>query len=86
MAKIALYDQREDSPTHGEVNDFVAGTHNPLLIKVPPMVCHGYKCIGEHEVMVMNVPTELYKYNDPDEHRIDPHDPSIPYDWSRKDG
>jgi len=86
MAKIALYDQREASPTHGEVNEFFVGEHNPILIKVPPMVCHGYKCISEHEVLVMNVPTELYKYDGPDEHRIPPQDPAIPYDWSRTDG
>ena len=86
MARIGLYDAREDSPTHGMVNDFFTGTHNPVLIKVPPMVFHGYKCIGEQEAMVLNIPTALYDDDEPDELRMAPHDPSIPFDWSRHDG
>ena len=60
MARIGLYDARKSSPTHDMVNDFFTGPHNPVLIKVPPMVFHGYKCIGEQEAMVLNIPTELY--------------------------
>lgn len=86
MARIALYDMREHSPTHGEVKEFFAGVHNPILVKVPPMVCHGYKCISEGEALIINVPTEVYDYKHPDEHRIPPYDPSIPFDWSRHDG
>ena len=29
MAKVVLYDRREDSPTHGEVNEFFMGERNP---------------------------------------------------------
>jgi dTDP-4-dehydrorhamnose 3,5-epimerase len=86
MAKIVLYDPREGSPTRGEVNEFFAGDHCPMLIRIPPMVYHGFKCIGEREVMVMNIPTEVYVCEEPDEHRVPPDDPSIPYDWKRHDG
>ena len=86
MAKIVLYDAREDSPTHGEVNEFFAGTHHQVLIKIPPLVYHGYKCIGEHETILINIPTEVFIYDHPDEHRIPPDDPSIPYNWGRRDG
>lgn len=86
MAKIVLYDAREDSPTRGEVNEFFAGDFRSVLVKIPPLVYHGYKCISEHECIVMNLPTELFDYKNPDEHRVAPDDPSIPYDWTRKDG
>ena len=86
MMKIVLYDGREDSPTKGEVNEFFAGIHNPILIQVPPGVLHGFKCISEHEAIVINCPTEPYNHEDPDEYRVDPHDNDIPYDWARKDG
>ena len=86
MMKIVLYDRREDSPTHGEVNEFFAGTHNPVRITIPPGVCHGFKCIGGDEGIIINTVTETYKYDDPDEFRIDPHDNDIPYDWDRSDG
>ncbi|MHA1377692.1 MAG: dTDP-4-dehydrorhamnose 3,5-epimerase family protein [Candidatus Helarchaeota archaeon] len=86
MLKVALYDNREKSKTKGEVNEFFIGVHNPTLIHIPPGVLHGWKCISETEAIVVNCPTEVYVYNDPDEFRVPPHDESIPYDWSRKDG
>ncbi len=85
MAKIVLYDPREDSPTKGLVNEFFCGDFNPILIHVPPMVYHGFKCISEEECIVINVPTEPYNREKPDEYRIDPYDNEIPYDWRRKD-
>jgi dTDP-4-dehydrorhamnose 3,5-epimerase len=36
--------------------------------------------------MCINLPTETYKYDEPDEYRVDPHSKEIPYDWDRKDG
>ena len=58
MFKVALYDDREDSPTHGEVNEFFLGDFNPTLLQIPPGVYHGWKCISEHEGIVVNVSTE----------------------------
>lgn len=86
MMKIVLYDDREGSPTRGEVDEFFAGTHNPVRITIPPGVCHGFKCIGGNEAVVINTVTEPYDYDNPDEYRIDPHENDIPYDWERSDG
>ena len=86
MMKIVLYDGRKDSTTFGEVNEFFAGEHNPVLVHIPPFVYHGFKCISQDEAVVINTPTEHYEYNDPDEFRVDPHSKDIPYDWDRKDG
>lgn len=86
MMKIVLYDSRKDSPTRGEVDEFFVGTHNPVLIHIPPFVYHGFKCIGTEESIVINVPTENYDYDEPDEYRVDPHKNDIPYEWKRRDG
>jgi len=86
MMKVVLYDPREKSKTKGEVNEFIIGEHNPMLIKIPKFVYHGFKCISETEALVVNIPTEVYNYKTPDEYRLDPHTNEIPYDWSRKDG
>ena len=86
MMKIVLYDSREDSPTYREVNEIFAGEFNPVRVKIPPGVCHGFKCISPGEAVVINTVTQPYSYNDPDEFRIDPHQNDIPYDWNRKDG
>jgi dTDP-4-dehydrorhamnose 3,5-epimerase len=44
------------------------------------------KGIGREPAFFINCPTEVYVYDQPDEFRLDPHDPSIPYRWERKDG
>jgi dTDP-4-dehydrorhamnose 3,5-epimerase len=86
MAKVVLYDSREDSPTRGEVNEFFLGERKRCLLKIPNLVYHGFKNIGTGECLVLNIPTELYNYSEPDEHRVDPHSGEIPYDWGRQDG
>ncbi len=86
MVKLVLADTRDGSPTKGEVNEFVIGEHNPLLVQVPIGVYHGWKCIGTEEAFVINTTTKTYNYQEPDEYRLDPHDNGlIPYDWSTKD-
>ena len=86
MMKVALYDARDGSPTRGEVNEFFMGEHRPILLQIPPMVNHGFKCVSEYEAIVINCPTQAYNHASPDEFRIDAHDNDIPYDWARKDG
>jgi dTDP-4-dehydrorhamnose 3,5-epimerase len=85
MVKLVLIDTREDSPTKGAVNEFVLGSQNPTLVQVPNLVYHGWKCISLEPSLVVNVVTEPYQYDDPDEYRLDPHG-TLPYDWTRKDG
>lgn len=86
MAKIVLYDDRQESKTRGMINEFFGGDHNHILIHIPKLVWHGFKCISEGECMIINIPTECYHHQNPDEYRKPPHDSDIPYDWSRKDG
>ncbi len=86
MIKLALYDPREESSTYREVNEFYLGTHNPLLVQLPEGVYHGWMCVSPEEAIVVNVPTEVYNREDPDEFRLDPHTNDIPYDWRKRDG
>jgi len=86
MAKVVLYDAREGSPTHGEVNEFFMGRLNSIMLTIPKGVFHGFKGISEQMTLIVNVPTELYNYEQPDEYRLPAHTKEIPYDWGRKDG
>ena len=86
MVKLALYDARQGSPTHGKIDQFCMGVHNPILIHIPAGIYHGWMCLSDSESIVVNAPTEMYDYKNPDEQRLDPHDGKIPYDWKRKDG
>jgi dTDP-4-dehydrorhamnose 3,5-epimerase len=85
MVKLVLVDTREGSSTNGVVNEFFLGAQQPLLVQVPAGVYHGWKCISLETSIVVNVPTEVYRYDRPDEFRIEPHG-TLPYDWARKDG
>jgi len=86
MAKVVLYDNRKGSSTKGTLNEFHIGELNPTLLKIPKMVIHGFTAEGPEPAHILNIPTETYNYEKPDEHRL-PHDsPEIPYEWKVKHG
>jgi dTDP-4-dehydrorhamnose 3,5-epimerase len=82
--KLVLYDSRPESKTYREVNEFFLGEHNPILVQIPCMVLHGFKGVGTQEAIVVNCPTEVYDYKEPDEFRVDAFSKEVPYDWGIK--
>lgn len=86
MIKLALFDEREGSPTKGVVDELFLGEHQQVLVQIPPGVWHGFKNVGEGEAMIVNVSTHPYDHQRPDEYRLPAHENHIPYDWARKDG
>jgi hypothetical protein len=84
--KLALYDEREGSPTKGAVNEFFLGEHSEQLVQVPPHVWHGFKNISESEAIVVNITTHPYNPEEPDEYRLPAHESHIPYQRARRDG
>ncbi|MBN1681131.1 MAG: dTDP-4-dehydrorhamnose 3,5-epimerase family protein [Anaerolineae bacterium] len=84
MVRVVLYDQRSDSPTHGETQVIYAGEDNALLILIPQGVAHGYQVLGNKPAMVFYHTTRSYDPSDPDEERIPFDDPTIGFDWSIK--
>jgi len=81
--RLALFDAREDSPTYKETNEFIINLDNPTLVKIPKFVYHGFKCVGDNEAMVINIPTLPYSPSEPDEYRLDAFKNDIPYDWKK---
>jgi len=81
--RFALYDSRKDSSTHKGINEFIISLDGPILVQIPPLVYHGFKCIGDSEAIVINTVTEPYNHKNPDEYRIDAYDNDISYDWKR---
>ncbi len=82
--QLALYDAREGSTTHKEVNGFIINLENPILVRIPKGVYHGFKCVGNKEAVVINVPTLAYNHTEPDEYRVDAFTNDIPYDWKKE--
>ncbi len=83
---LVLYDARKDSPTHREINEFSMGPHHPILVQIPPWVYHGFKAVGDEEVLLINVSSEPYHYEKPDEYRLPFDSKEVPYDWSCANG
>ena len=84
-ALVALCDMRQDSPTYKECQDFtlsapeIEGEH--LLVKIPKGVAHGFTAIDCEQAKIVNVPTQHYNYDEPDEQRYPWNDPEIGYKW-----
>jgi dTDP-4-dehydrorhamnose 3,5-epimerase len=79
--KVGVYDDREGSGTRGEVDTFVIGEHDQMAVRIPGDCWHGFKAIGETPAFLVNFPTNLYDYDDPDEERLPYDTPEIPLDW-----
>lgn len=80
--KIGVYDDRSDSQTYEEIDTFVIGEHNLQIVRIPGACWHGFKAISDDPALLVNFPTNLYDYEDPDEERL-PHDTEkIPLDWT----
>ena len=58
--QVTLVDIRPDSPTFGHVNPIFLGSQRPRLIKIPPMVMHGWKALSPPEVIVVNLQSHIY--------------------------
>ncbi|MGB9561840.1 MAG: dTDP-4-dehydrorhamnose 3,5-epimerase family protein [bacterium] len=86
MIKLVIYDDRENSSTKGKIEELFIGENNLLLVVIPPGLWHGWKAIGTKEAIVINIPTEPYNRDNPDEFRLPPTSELIPYNWQIKQG
>lgn len=84
LAKIGLYDGRKDSPTYRQTQSIISGELNSLLVQIPPLVWHGYTALGNEPIYVINIPTQHYSREDPDELRADPFANDFNFDWTPK--
>ena len=82
--KLVLYDDRPDSPTHGELMELFLGPDAYSLVQIPPGVWNGFKGVGVKPAIVANCASIPH---DPDEIvRLDPFTARIPYRWDLRHG
>lgn len=78
--KFVLFDDRPDSPSRGQIQEFFISPENYLLVTVPPLIWNGFKSIGNKGSIVANCANLPHH---PDEIiRRSPSDPDIPYNWN----
>lgn len=83
VMRLGMYDARKESPTFGKTQEYIISLDSPILVQIPPMVYHGFKCVSREEAIVINTVTEPYNVSNPDEYRVDPFDKTIPFDWEK---
>jgi dTDP-4-dehydrorhamnose 3,5-epimerase len=66
LVHIVVFDGRNGSPTQGLLNEFTLSEKNPALVTIAPNLYHGWKNIGTDEAAIINMPTAMYNYDDPD--------------------
>ncbi|MBE0475713.1 MAG: dTDP-4-dehydrorhamnose 3,5-epimerase family protein [Coriobacteriia bacterium] len=86
MAKVALHDRRDGSSTFGETETHVIGWQRQRLLIIPPGVYHGFTAVGTEAACIINIPSEPYDHENPDEHRLPFDDEVIGYDWGVRNG
>ena len=77
--KVVLYDDRPDSPTHGQVDVFTTSPMRPQLLVVPPSIWHGVQNLSSETSTFVNYFDREYDYEDPDDWRLPPDTTEIPY-------
>lgn len=80
--KFVLFDDRPDSRTRGEVQEFFISPENYMLVTVPPLIWNGFKAIGTGSAIVANCATLPHSSDEIE--RLPPSDESIPYEWNLK--
>ena len=78
--KFVLFDDRVESPTKGEIQEFFISPENYMLVTVPPKIWNGFKSVGGKTSIVANCSTMPHHPNEIE--RRSPNDPLIPYNWN----
>jgi len=77
--KLVLYDDRDGSPSKGEVVELFLGPDEYSLVIIPPEIWNGFKGMSDPYAIVANCSTHPH---DPSRsRRLDPFANEIPYDW-----
>lgn len=79
--RLALYDTRPASATHGQIDEFLLGPeYGHKVVRIPPGVAHGCRVIGGTTQLFY---VTSHEYDASDEGRLAHDDPEIGYDWNR---
>lgn len=78
--KFVLFDDRPESPTRGEIQEFFISPENYMLVTVPPLIWNGFKCVGTKTAIVANCATIPHSPGELE--RRPASDQGIPYDWA----
>jgi dTDP-4-dehydrorhamnose 3,5-epimerase len=77
--KAVLYDDRDDSRTRGTVHVMQLSDMRPGVLLIPPGIWHAFRNLTPDVGILINYFDREYQYDDPDEYKLPPDTPEIPY-------
>lgn len=81
--RLVLFDDREHSPTRGEVQELYLSDRRPMLVVIPTRVWHGIQNLTQQDVIFCNFFDRVYDHSDPDEWRLPFDSDQIPYQFKK---
>jgi len=79
---LVLLDSRKDSPTFQSLQEIWISDDAPTLVRIAPGIWHGFQAIDEDDAYLLHLNSRAYNFEEPDEERLAPDDPTIPYRWT----
>lgn len=79
IVKLVLYDDRDGSPSKGQLDVLHLSGMRPMLVVIPPGVWHGLQALSAEGCSFVNFFDHAYDYDDPDDWRLPPDTGEIPF-------
>jgi dTDP-4-dehydrorhamnose 3,5-epimerase len=79
--KVVLYDDREESPTRGRVNELFFSEESRGHLVIPPNLWHAVQNVGSTDALFVNCPTKPYNHKDPDKWALPKDNDVVPYSF-----
>ncbi len=90
VVKICAYDDNPNSPTKGQIDEFVVSGEKLQIVRIPGLYWHGTKTVGLSPSTTIYAVSKLYDRENPDENRRPWNDKTIidprtkqSYDWDK---
>ena len=77
--KLALFDDRNDSPSKNKFQEIILSPKNYCLITIPPNIWNGFKGLDKEESIIANCLT--IAHNEKEMIRKNPFDKKFNYQW-----
>lgn len=80
---LVLFDDRDDSPTRGVVQEFYLTRDGLNQLCIPPGVWHAHLNVGQSDLIFANAPSEPFQHSGPDKWRLPLDTDKIPYSFAK---
>lgn len=78
--RVVIYDDREHSPTRGNLQELTIGESNYQLLTIPAGVWYGFQAVGKGDALICNCASLMH---DPTEsERAEVHSDQVPFTWN----